>query len=141
MAPAITDVIGGQIQLSLPTIPGGLPHAQSGRLRALGVTGAKRLPAAADIPTIAEAGVTGFEASNWYGIAAPAGTPRAIVLRLNQEIARIVTLLDVRAKLLVIGMETEIATPGAFAEYVKSDAAKWARVIKAAGLQLDSETR
>ena len=141
MAPAITDVIGGQIQLSLPTIPGGLPHVQSGRLRALGVTGAKRSPAAADIPTIAEAGVTGFEASNWYGLAVPTGSARTIVTRLNQEIARIVTLPDVRSKLLAIGMETETSTPEAFTEFLKNDAAKWARVIKAAGLRLDSDTR
>ena len=141
MAPALTDVIGGQIQMSLPTIPGGLPHAQSGRVRALGVSGAKRLSAAPEIPTIAEAGVAGYEAGNWYGIAAPAGAPRAIVMRLNQEIARIVTSPDVRTKLLAIGMETESSSPEAFAEFLKNDAAKWARVIKAAGLRLDSETR
>ena len=141
MAPALTDVIGGQIQMSLPTIPGGLPHAQSGRVRALGVTGARRSPAAPDIPTIAEAGVTGFEASNWYGLAVPTGTPRTIVTRLNQEIARILALPDVRAKLLTIGMETETSTPEAFAEFLKNDAAKWTRVIKAAGLRLDSDTR
>jgi tripartite-type tricarboxylate transporter receptor subunit TctC len=137
MAPAITDVIGGQIHMSLPTIPGGLPHAQAGRVRALGVSSAKRSPSAADIPTIAEAGVAGFEASNWYGIAAPAGTPHAIVMQLNQEVARIVALPDVRAKLLAIGMETEVSTPGAFAAFLKHDAAKWARVIKAAGLRVE----
>jgi tripartite-type tricarboxylate transporter receptor subunit TctC len=131
----LTDVIGGQTQMSLPTIPGGLPHAQSGRVRALGVTGAKRSPAASDIPTIAEAGVPGFEASNWYGLAAPTGTPRAIVMRLNQEIARILVLPDVRAKLLAIGMETESSTPEAFAEFLRNDAAKWVRVIKAAVLK------
>ena len=124
MAPALTDVIGGQIHLSLPTIPGGLPHAHAGRVRALGVTGAKRSPAAADIPTIAEAGIAGFEASNWYGIAAPAGTPRAVVAQLNQEIARIVALPDVRAKLLAMGMETDSSSPEAFAEFLKNDAAK-----------------
>jgi len=141
MAPALTDVIGGQIQMSLPTIPGGLPHAQSGRVRALGVTGAQRSSAALEIPTIAEAGVAGFEASNWYGLAAPAGTPRAVVMRLNQEIARILMLPDVRAKLLAIGMETESASPEAFSEFLKNDAVKWGRVIKAAGLRLDGVVR
>ncbi len=141
MAPALTDVIGGQIQMSLPTIPGGLPHAQSGRVRALGVTGAKRSAAAADIPTIAEAGVAGFEANNWYGLAAPAGTPRAIVTRLNLEIARILALPDVRAKLLAIGMETESVSPEAFGEFLKNDAVKWGRVIKAAGLKLNGDLR
>ena len=141
MAPALTDVIGGQIQMSLPTIPGGLQHAQAGRVRALAVSGAKRSPAATEIPTIAEAGVAGYEAGNWYGIAAPAGAPHAIVMRLNQEIERIVTLPDVRAKLLAIGMETETSTPEVFAEFLKNDAAKWTRVIKATGLRLESETR
>ena len=130
MAPALTDVIGGQIQMSLPTIPGGLPHAQSGRVRALGVTGAKRSPAAPDIPTIAEAGVAGFEASNWYGLAAPAGTPRAIVAKLNQAIARILALPDVRAKLLAIGMETESDSSAAFAEFLIKDSVKWSRLIE-----------
>lgn len=141
MAPALTDVIGGQIHMSLPTIPGGLPHAQAGRVRALGVSGAKRSPAAAEIPTIAEAGVPGYEAGNWYGITAPAGTPRGVVQRLNHEISRIVALPDVRAKLLALGMETETATPEAFAEFLKNDAAKWARVIKAAGVRVEGESR
>ena len=141
MAPALTDVIGGQIQISLPTIPGGLPHSQAGRVRALGVTAAKRSPAAPDVPTIAEAGVAGFEASNWYGLAAPLHTPRAIVTRLNRELARILTVPDVHLKLLTIGMETETSTPEVFAEFLKNDAAKWAKVIKAAGLGLDREAR
>ena len=141
MAPALTDVIGGQIQMSLPTIPGGLPHAQSGRVLALGVTGAKRTPAAPEIPTIAEAGVAGFEASNWYGLAAPRGTPHGVVTRLNQEIARILVLPDVRAKLLAMGMETESSSPEAFGEFLKNDAVKWGRVIKAAGLRMAGETR
>lgn len=141
MAPAVTDVIGGQIQMSLPTIPGGLPHAQSGRVLALGVTGAKRTPAAPEIPTIAEAGVAGFEASNWYGLAAPRGTPHGVVTRLNQEIARILVLPDVRAKLLAMGMETESSSPEAFGEFLKNDAVKWGRVIKAAGLRMAGETR
>jgi len=98
------------------------------------VSGAQRSPAAADIPTIAESGVNGFEASNGYGLAAPSGTPRSVVMRLNQEIARILSLPDVRAKLLAIGMQAESASPETFADYLKGDAAKWARVIKAAGL-------
>ena len=83
----------------------------------------------------------GFEANNWYGLAAPTGTPRGIVTRLNQEIARILALPDVRAKLLAIGMETESASPEAFGEFLKNDAMKWGRVIKAVGLKLDGETR
>jgi tripartite-type tricarboxylate transporter receptor subunit TctC len=141
MAPALTDLLGGQIQMSMPTIPGGLPHAQSGRLRALGVSGAKRSVAAPDVPTIAEAGVAGFEASNWYGLVAPAGTPRAIVAKLNQEIGRVLMLPDLRAKLLAMGMEVESNTPEAFAEYLNNDAVKWGRVIKAVGVPANRETR
>ncbi len=137
MAPALNDVIGGQIQISLPTIPGGLPHAQAGRVRALGVSSVKRSTAAPEVPTIAEAGVPGFEASNWYGIAAPAGTPQAIVAKLNQEITRTVTLPDIRSKLVNMGMEPETGTPEAFADYLKQEVAKWARVVKASGLRLD----
>jgi len=137
MAPALTDVIGGQIQLSLPTIPGALPHVQSGRLRALAVSGAKRSPAAPDLPTLAEAGVPGYEATNWYGVAAPAATPRAVVAKLNAEIARVLALPDVRERLLNLGMEVETGSPDAFAEYIKREIAKWARVVKSAGIRLD----
>jgi tripartite-type tricarboxylate transporter receptor subunit TctC len=136
MAPALTDVIGGQIQVSLPTIPGGLPHAQAGRVRALGVSGVKRSPAAPELPTIAEAGVPGYEAANWYGIAAPAGTPRAIVATLNAEIARILALPEVRARLLNLGMEPETSTPNDYAQYLKHEVSKWARVVKFGGIRL-----
>ena len=137
MAPALNDVIGGQIHVSLPTIPGGLPHAQAGRVRALGVSSAKRSPVAPEVPTIAEAGVPGFEATNWYGIAAPAGTPRAIVSKLNQEFTRIIGMPDVRAKLLNMGMEPETSTAEAFADYLKQEIVKWARVVKASGIRLE----
>jgi len=137
MAPALTDVIGGQIQLSLPTIPGALPHAQSGRLRALAVSSTKRSPAAPELPTLAEAGVPGYEATNWYGIAAPAGTPRTVVLRLNTEIARVLAMPDVRERLLNLGMEVETGSPEAFADYIKREIAKWAKVVKSAGIRLD----
>lgn len=135
MAPALTDVIGGQIQLSLPTIPGGLPHAQAGRVRSLAVSSAKRSQAAPDVPTMTEAGVPGYEATNWYGIAVPAGTPRAIVQKINHEIGRIVAAPDVRGKLLAMGMEPESSTPEVFAAHVKREVAKWAQVIRAAKLQ------
>jgi tripartite-type tricarboxylate transporter receptor subunit TctC len=137
MAPALTDVIGGQIQVSLPTIPGGLPHAQAGRVRALGVSGAQRSPAAPEVPTIAEAGVPGYEASNWYGIAVPAGVPRAIVAALNKETTRIVTLPDVRARLLNLGMEPQTSMPDAYVNYLKSEVEKWGRVVKSSGIRMD----
>ena len=137
MAPALTDVIGGQIQVSLPTIPGGLPHAQAGRVRALGVSGVKRSPAAPEVPTIAEAGVPGYEATNSYGIAAPAGTPRMIVTALNAEITRILTLPDVRTRLLNLGMEPETSMPDAYIDFLKQEIAKWTRVVKASAIRLE----
>jgi tripartite-type tricarboxylate transporter receptor subunit TctC len=137
MAAALNDVISGQIQVSLPTIPGGLPHAQAGRVRALGVSGAHRSPAAPDIPTIAEAGIPGYESTNWYGLSAPAGTPSAVVAKLNREIGRIVMAPDVKAKLLAIGMESESSTPEQFERFLRNEVAKWAKVIKATGLKLE----
>lgn len=137
MAAALNDVISGQIQVSLPTIPGGLPHAQAGRVRALGVSGARRSPAAPEIPTIAEAGIPGYESTNWYGVAAPARTPRAIVLKMNAEIGRIIMLPDVKAKLLTIGMESESSSPEQFDAFLHNEVGKWAKVIKATGLKLE----
>ena len=137
MAPAMTDVVAGQLQLSIPTMPAGLPLAKAGKLRALAVTGAQRSPAAPELPTVAEAGVPGYQASNWYGIAAPAKTPRAIIARLNQEFSRILAAPDVREKLLGVGMEPATNTPEQFADFMKSEIGKWARVVKIAGIRVD----
>ena len=137
MAPALTDVLGGQLQFSMPTIAGGLPLSRSGKLRALAVTGAKRSPAEPDLPTVAEAGVPGYQASNWYGMAAPAKTPRVLVLKLNQEFTRIMAVPELRDKLLNVGMEPTTTTPEQFTEYVKTEVVKLARVVKSAGIKAD----
>lgn len=137
MAPALTDVIGGQIQFSIPTIAGGLPLTRAGKLRALAVTGAHRSPAEPALPTVAESGVPGYQASNWYGFAAPAKTPRAIIDKLNHEFARILTAPDVRDKLLNVGMEPATTTPEQYTDFVKAEIAKWTRVVRNAGLRAD----
>jgi tripartite-type tricarboxylate transporter receptor subunit TctC len=137
MAPALTDLMGGQIQFSLPTIAAGLPLARSGKVRALAVTGAKRSPAEPALPTVAESGVPGYQASNWYGFAAPAKTPRAIIDKLNREFARILAIADVHDKLVTVGMEPTTDTPEHFTEFVKTEIAKWTRVVKAAGIRAD----
>jgi len=137
MAAALNDVISGQIQVSLPTIPGGLPHAQAGRVRALGVSGSRRSPPAPEIPSVPEAGGPGYESTNWYGISAPGRTPRAVVSKMNAEIGRIVMSSDVKAKLLAIGMESESGTPEQFETFLRNEVAKWAKVIKATGLKLE----
>ena len=137
MAPAITDVIAGQIQFSIPTMPGGLPLARAGKLRAIAVTGAQRSPAAPELPTVAEAGVPGYQSANWYGFAAPAKTPRPIIIKLNRELIRIAAAPDVREKLAGVGMEPGTSTPEQFADFVKSEIGKWARVVKTAGIRGD----
>lgn len=137
MAPALTDVIGGQIQFSVPTIAGGLPLSRSGKLRALAVTGAQRSPAEPALPTVAESGVPGYQASNWYGFAAPAKTPRAIIDKLNREFTRIMAAPDVREKLLNVGMEPTTTTPEQYTEFVKAEIIKWTRVVKSAGIQAE----
>jgi tripartite-type tricarboxylate transporter receptor subunit TctC len=137
MAPALTDVLGGQLQFSIPTIAGGLPLSRTGKLRALAVTGARRSPAEPDLPTVAEAGVPGYQASNWYGMAAPVKLPRALVMKLNQEFTRIMAAPELRDKLLNVGMEPTTTTPEQFTEYVKAEVVKWARVVKSAGIKAD----
>jgi tripartite-type tricarboxylate transporter receptor subunit TctC len=132
-APAMIDLIAGHVQVSFPTIIGALSHVRSGRLRALATTGAKRAPAAPDLPTMMEAGVPGYEAANWFGTAVPAMTPPAIVAKLSQEIARALRLPDVSERLLSQGMEPTSSTPEEFSAYIRSEMTKWAKVVKASG--------
>jgi tripartite-type tricarboxylate transporter receptor subunit TctC len=136
-APAMVDLIAGHVQVSFPTIIGGLSHARSGRLRALATTGAKRSPATPDLPTMIEAGLPGYEAANWFGTAVPAKTPPAIVSKLSQEIARVLRLPDVGERLLSQGMEPTTSTPEEFAAYIRSEMTKWAKVVKASGAKAE----
>jgi len=136
-APAMIDLIAGHVQVSFPTIGGGLPYAQAGRLRALATTGAKRPLAAPDLPTMMEAGVPGYEATNWFGTAVPAKTPPAIVAKLSQDIGRVLHLPDVRERLLAQGMEPVSNTPEEFSTYVRSEMTKWAKVVKASGAKAE----
>ena len=136
-APALTDLIAGQVSFSITSAPPVLPHLQSGRLRVLAVTSPQRSAALPDVPTIAQAGLPGYEVTNWYGVLAPAGTSRAIVDKLNAELTRIVTLPDVRKQLSTQGVEPFTATPQQFVEFIKSEIAKWAKVIKDSGARVD----
>jgi len=136
-APAMIDLIAGHVQVSFPTIGGGLPYAQAGRLRALATTGAKRPLAAPDLPTMMESGVPGYEATNWFGTAVPAKTPPAIVAKLSQDIGRVLHLPDVRERLLAQGMEPVSNTPEEFSTYVRSEMTKWAKVVKASGAKAE----
>jgi tripartite-type tricarboxylate transporter receptor subunit TctC len=132
-APAMVDLLAGQISMTFGDIPTALPHIRAGKLRSLAVTGAKRSPLLPDVPTIAEQGLAGFDVTAWFGVFTTAGTPRQVVNQLNAEIVRILSLPDVREKLIGIGMEPVTNSPDEFAAYVQSEIAKWARVVKASG--------
>jgi tripartite-type tricarboxylate transporter receptor subunit TctC len=132
-APAFTDVIGGQVSLIFPTMPSAMPFIKSGKLRPIAVTSAKRSPAAPDIPTIAESGLPGYEATSWYGILAPAGTPPQIVARLHEVLVSVIGAPDMKDKLAAQGLDPVGNTPQEFAAVIKSEIVKWAKVIKASG--------
>jgi tripartite-type tricarboxylate transporter receptor subunit TctC len=131
--PALTDLIGGQVQMLITGYSGALPHIKSGRLRALGVTGAKRLAAAPDLPTIGET-VKGYEVTSSYGVVVPAKSPQAIIARLHREIAAIVKKPEVQEKLIALGFEPEGNSPAEFAAQIRSELAKWAKVVKIANV-------
>jgi tripartite-type tricarboxylate transporter receptor subunit TctC len=136
-APALTDLLGGQVALMFDNMPSALPHVKAGKLRALGVTSARRSQAVPDIPTIAESGVAGYEVDSWFGILAPAGTPKEVVGKLNAEIVRILQMPDVRQRLQEQGAEPVGGTPEQFDEHIRKETVKWARVVKASGAKVD----
>jgi len=132
--PGVTDLIAGHVPVMMPNMLSAQPHIKSGRLRALGVTGGKRAPGADDIPTIAEAGVPGYEAVQWYGVLAPAGTPAEIIGKLHAGVVRAVQSPEVRKRLMNDGAEPVGSSPAEFGAYIRAETEKWARVIKAAGI-------
>lgn len=134
-APAVTSVVSGEAQVVFGGIAHTGPQVRAGRLRALGVAGAQRSQVLPDVPTIAESGLPGFEVSAWYGLLAPAGTPRAIVDRLHAEAIRIVKLPDVQQRLRNEAFETPADTPEAMAAAIRAELAKWAAVVKEAGIK------
>ncbi len=134
---SINDLIAGQIQLVFSDAPIAVPHVKSGKLRALAVTGAKRTPLMPELPTVAEAGVPGFALDNWWGILAPAATPKSVVNRINAELVRIMQLADVKERFANLGVEAIHSTPAQFDAYIKSEYAKLAKVIKDAGAKAD----
>ena len=131
--PAQQDLMSGIIKVSFVGTPIAIPHMKSGRLRALGVSTAKRSPEIPDVPTIAEAGVPGYEAIVWIGMLAPAGTPREIVARLNGEIGKLIRTDDVKRLLAPTGMEPDPDTPAQFGAYLKADYDKWGKVVRDSG--------
>jgi tripartite-type tricarboxylate transporter receptor subunit TctC len=136
--PALTDLIGGQVQLSYIVPLSVAPHIKSGRLRAIAISGETRLPTLPQVPTFTEAGLPGFDVKFWFGVLAPAGTPKEIIDKLSTEIARILALPDIKENLVGQGMDPYNSSPEHFAALIKADMSKFAGVIKAANVkQLD----
>ena len=136
-AQAVPDLLGGRITMIFDNMPSVLPLVKSGDVRAIAVTSATRSAAAPTIPTIAESGLPGFEASSWFALLAPAGLPRDVQVRINTETARVMALPDVREKLALLGLDVASGTPEALAAFIQSETVKWAKVVKESGARLD----
>jgi tripartite-type tricarboxylate transporter receptor subunit TctC len=128
------SLLSGENALQMPTLPTVMPHLKTARTRALGVTTAKRAQMLPEIPTIAEAGLPGYEASNWFSLLAPGGTPRPVIDRLSQEILRALRVPEVRERIIAEGADLIASTPDELAAFMRSEAEKWAKVVKAAGI-------
>jgi tripartite-type tricarboxylate transporter receptor subunit TctC len=131
---ALTDLLANQIQVYWATMPPTLPHVRSGRLKGLAVGSLKRTKAAPDLPTVSELGYPGFEAGSWFGMLAPAGTPKSIVARLNKVVVEALAAPELNERLSAEGAEPAANTPAEFATFIKNDLVKWAKVTKAAGI-------
>jgi tripartite-type tricarboxylate transporter receptor subunit TctC len=137
IAPAVVDLLGGQVQLAISAFPTALPHIRSGKLRALAVTSAKRSGLMTDVPTVAESGLAGYEAAGWFGVLAPAGTPPAVVAKLNAEINRILELPEIKASLASDGAEPAGGTPVQMTESARAASAKWSKLIRELNLRTE----
>lgn len=136
-APALTDLIGGQVQLMFDNLPTSLPHIKSGKLRAIAVTSLTRSPSLPDVPTLAESGLPGFEAGSWFGILAPAGTPRNVVDLLNADIQKSLARGDMQKTLVERGFQPSVKGPEQFQQYIAQEIKKWQTVIKQSGATAD----
>ena len=135
--PAMSDLVGGQVAFSFASMPSALQFVQSGRLRAIAVSGAQRSALFPNVPTVAEAALPGFASEDWQGILAPAKTPTDIISRLNQEIARVLTGQEVKAKLAAAGFDARTSTPQWFGEFIQAETVKWAKLLKQSGIRAE----
>lgn len=137
-APAVTDLLGGQVQCMFDNMPSSLPHVKSGKLRALAVTTRERSPSAPDVPTVDEAGVPGFDVSSWFGLMAPKGTPKEIVARMNLEANKALASDEIKKGFLDLGAVPAPMSPAAYGEFIRAEIKKWAEVVKVSGAKADS---
>ena len=136
-APAMIDLVGGQVQVIFATVSTAISSIQGGKVRALGMTGNQRYESLPEVPTIAEAGLAGFDVNGWYGLYAPAGTPKDIITRLNAEVVKILAMPDVKARLLDAGIIATSSLPEAFAAYAQAETIRWAKVVKDANIKTE----
>ncbi len=136
-APVVADLIGGQVDVMFDNVPNVIGHVRAGKMKALAVSTATRSALAPEVPTVAEAGVPGYELSVWFGVLAPAGTPREIIARLNAEIVKVLNSGDVKDRFAKQGVEVRTSTPEQFGEFVRAEVGRWAKVIKEAGIKAD----
>jgi tripartite-type tricarboxylate transporter receptor subunit TctC len=135
--PAMVDLMGGQIQIIFATAASAVGPIKAGKINALAVTTLKRSPLVPDLPTVAETGLKGFEANNWYGIMVPAKTPRSIVMQLNKVASTALMTPEIKELLFKQGLDVAPESPEAFGAYIKSETVKWAKVVKASGLKAE----
>jgi tripartite-type tricarboxylate transporter receptor subunit TctC len=135
--PAITDLMAGHVSVMWDNLPASLPYIKAGRLRAIAITSAQRYPGFPELPTVAESGVPGYEASAWFGVVVPAATPREVIARLNGEINKAVNLPDMKERFAQQGATPAPGSPEDFAAWIRAEIAKWAKVIKASGARVD----
>jgi tripartite-type tricarboxylate transporter receptor subunit TctC len=138
IAPAFTDLIGGQTQAMFPGLAAAMPHIRSGRVRPLAITGLQRHPHFKDLPTLDESGFKGFDAQQWYGVVGPAGIPSALVRQLNESLALVLKSPDLREKLAVEAIEPQVMAPEQFANFIKTDIARWTQLARDRKIELDS---
>ena len=136
-SPAVADLLGGQVQMMFDNMPVSLPHVKAGKLRALAVTSMKRSPALPDVPTMDEEGLKGFDATSWFGLLAPAGTPKDIVAKLNAASVKALASPEMRERLAAQGADPVGNSPEQFAAFIKSEIDKWAKIVKASGARVD----
>ena len=136
-APAITDMIGGQVQVMFDNMPSALPQVKAGKLRALAVTSAQRSPSAPDVPTMGEAGVPGFDVQSWFGLVAPKGTPKEIIARVNTEAVKALATADIKERFMDLGAVPAPMSPEAFGDFIRTEITRWGEVVKASGAKVE----